>query len=277
LSNEYKEFNYPEKSFSFTIQERKLGRKELEKMGIGEDSWYVCIFARDEIYSNTVSGDTDNSCTDHRNGDIDTYISAAKYIVDRGGYVIRMGHLVSKDFGYKHEKVVDYATCCRTDFMDVYLAAHCKFFLGTASGGADLAHIFNTPFVGVNWVELGTSPIKKNEIFIPKHIRYINNHEDVPFNIQIDKFRYMPTVFGVAPEGVMSREGMEFSANTSEEILEITKEMFARVEQKWSYDKEYSDKFESYLRILDNHNHWFYKAATKSTIGDSFLKNMKLY
>ena len=273
-SNENYEFKATKCIHYFTPDEEKKGNQELKKMGIPIDAWFVCIFARDNVYANMTWADVDHSSTDHRNADIDSYIDAAKYIIERGGYVVRMGYGVSKAFGLKHQNVIDYAIDFRSDFMDIFLSAKCRFFIGTSSGGSDVSTLFDVPKLAVNYVPIGASPIGKNEFFIPKKVIYQSTGMQVPFRDVIKLLGDMVVAFGIAPEEVLAQNGMLIMNNTDLEIFEATKEMFDRLDDTFVETKEYQLQLEKYYKILEDENYWAKNA--KNPIAKSYIKNMIL-
>jgi putative glycosyltransferase (TIGR04372 family) len=83
-----------------------------------------------------------------------------------------MGAVVSEPLpGSRDERIIDYAVDFRSDFMDVYLAARCRFFLGTTSGLVCLPHLFDTPVAMSNVIPYTTLPWNRKGLFIPKLLR----------------------------------------------------------------------------------------------------------
>jgi len=41
-----------------------------------------------------------------------------------------------------NSRIIDYASGCRNDFMDIYLGANCRFYLGDTAGLAGLPVLF---------------------------------------------------------------------------------------------------------------------------------------
>lgn len=161
----------------FNKQDHMRGRTLLEKLGVtAPDAWYVCFFARDNSYNETYNtGDERNyNLTYHssRNSDIDTYEDAIKFVLEQGGYVIRMGMVVSKPVGFKHPRLIDYPFSeFRSDFADVYLMCHGKFVIGCGSGIVDLSSIVDMPLGCVNNYLFWLGYERENMIFIPKMIQ----------------------------------------------------------------------------------------------------------
>ncbi|KKP36259.1 MAG: hypothetical protein UR28_C0048G0001 [Candidatus Peregrinibacteria bacterium GW2011_GWF2_33_10] len=172
--NEYFEFNNIKPVLYFTQEEEKIGKKLLLNMGIGEKDWFVCFFARDKKY---LTKDINNlynkdwSCHDYRNSDINNYLKAAEYIVNKGGFALRMGSIVEKPLPKeRHAKIIDYALDFRSDFMDVYLIAHCKYILSTNCGITNVAQLFNVPEAWANVAPIRFSPFLSSSRFILKKL-----------------------------------------------------------------------------------------------------------
>ncbi|MFQ5771573.1 MAG: TIGR04372 family glycosyltransferase, partial [bacterium] len=127
--NEYYEFNNTEPNLSFTISEEEEGKKLLRKMGIDDNSWFVCFHSRDSVYfsnqwNELYSSAKDWSYHDYRNADIRNYLEAAKYIASLGGFAVRIGYGVGEELpDINNPRIIDYASNYRTDFGDIYLLA----------------------------------------------------------------------------------------------------------------------------------------------------------
>lgn len=227
-----------EPNIRFTPAEEKAGKKSLEEMGINpEKDWFVCVFARDSEYLKKSDPDKDWSYHDFRDADINSYKRAVKYIIRQGGYVVRMGHKAAKPMNFEHEKFIDYPFQNRSDFMDIFLIANCKFILGTSSGVMDVATVFNVPQAVVNQVPTGYKPFNKQAIFIPKKIRHIESGTCVPLKpfLETLKDSSNPTLWD---GNIFKQAGFEYLDNTEEEILELTVEMLQRLNDNFAQTKE---------------------------------------
>jgi putative glycosyltransferase (TIGR04372 family) len=254
-NNEYKEYQNTYCELRFSAQEERQGEEGLKLLGLPIDAWFVCIFSRDSAHDLITYG-SNSSTMLLRDGDIDTYKKAAEYIVSKGGYVIRMGKNVAKPFGYKNPNVIDYAVNHRSDFMDVYLTAKCKFYIGTASGGADMARIFDKPHLAVNWIQIGWAPWGKNEIYIPKTLCYRESGKQVPYRQALHLTSSWRTSLGFDLKSELDRLKLDLVNNTPEQILEGTKEMFARLEGTFDRSCEYATAMEKYFELRHETNHF---------------------
>ena len=79
-------------NLKFTSEEEDRGRDGLIKLGINDNSPFVCLHVRDSAYLNNLyNSSTMADIHKYRNSDIQNYILGIKALVDRGYYVIRMG------------------------------------------------------------------------------------------------------------------------------------------------------------------------------------------
>ena len=271
--NEYLEFNATPPQITFTDDEKRKGRAFLKTLGISEADWYVCIFSRDHAYYRLSSPNTDVSFSEHRNADIDTFESAVKLVAENGGWIFRMGSHVEKPLGFQHPRLVDYAVNNRDDFLDIYITAHAKFFVGTTSGASDLAVVFNVPFVGVNYVPVGCAPIGKDSIYIPKRIIDNNSGDQVPMRKQFDSFPGNQVNAAIIPEDVLKENHWSFRDNTSEEIRDAVAEMLERLDGRFVSDDAYMLTCARYDQIRPKDN---FHRPNKSPIARSMLYSLNL-
>jgi putative glycosyltransferase (TIGR04372 family) len=269
--DEYYEFNNAKPSLSFTADEITKGRNLLNQMGIDLDKdKFVCIFARDHTYLNATLPNIDWSYHDFRNSDVDVLIKTAKYLIDNGFVVIRMGSIVNKPISFSHEKMIDYPyTTHKSEFMDIFIHAHCKFLITIQTSGINsAATIFDRPVLFANIAEFYETPFGKDCVYLPIKYKYINNNEflhfrDIP---QKDHWYCNSSEFGLKEEPPNELD-----------ILEATQEMLARLEGKFSYSPESERLIEAYSKLRSKVN-ISQARQCKSTIGIAWLKrNQNLY
>jgi len=222
----------------FSEQDHARGRDLLTQLGIcGKDAWYVCFFARDNAYYETHSSgaELDYVKTYHsrRNSDIDAQIPAMKFIIDRGGYVIRIGRIASKPVGFSHPRLIDYPfSPYRSDFADIYLPCHGKFLIGDASGVACMSAIVDMPRGWINSELMyscfpeSTLVPRKNVIFIPKLMRFSDSGKYVT----IKDYRSLlcsSTVGSIVNYiEALKRNNIVHEDNSEEDILLVTTAMY---------------------------------------------------
>jgi len=186
---EYYLYNHTQPVLSFTPEEESRGREKLEAMGVSDQDWFVCIHARDGKYFHDWRPELGNywSTMDFRSIAIENYVEAAEFIASQGGFVLRYGANVEEPFPVtNNQRIIDYSTHHREDFMDIYLVAKCRFFLGCCAGPLALASAFNIPIVSVNHHPYNFGYYQTNQtnldIFVQRHLVSPDNpNRIVPF------------------------------------------------------------------------------------------------
>lgn len=272
--SEFELFNNTEVNLKFSPKEIEKGNELLQDMGISQDDWYVCFQARDSSYLEKNALDLygfqqDWRYHNYRDCSIRNYTLAAEYIVSKGGFVIRMG----KDVGEPlpkglSPKIIDYATCHWSDFGDIYLSANCKFFLGSSAGLAVVPYIFHKPMIMTNYTPLSVafSP-REDNLAIPKKIwstqeeRYLTFKEIL--NSKINNY------WG---SHQFEQAGLRLVENTAEEILDVTKEMYAKLFEKFEYT-ENDRHLQMKLKALYPPGHQCFNTPIYQMIGIQFLRD----
>lgn len=262
--NEDFEFKNSETSLILTEEDNTKGEQLLKKLGIdpGKD-WFVCIHSRDKAYLEKKYSNVNWSYHDYRDSDIDDFTEAIKFIISQGGYVIRMGSVVEKPLSFKHKNVIDYAINHRSDFMDIYLIAKCKFFLGTTGGICDVAIAMNKPRVSVNFVPLGIALFGKDCLYIPKKVKKNINGKYLSLSEVLQKGWDR---IGIEYNGL----SYKYEDNSQQEILEITKEMIERLDGVFRMSKEDEILLERYFDLFQPEN---FSYKVRNPVGLHFLKN----
>lgn len=269
-SNEYEVFGRLPPVLAFTPDEEDEGRRRLKDWGINVDrDWFVCVYARDDTYLNTIYPKAGNwSYHDNRNADIDSFVPAMQEIARRGGFAIRMGYSVAEPLASSSPGVIDYASCYRSDFMDIYLAAKCRFFMGTTGGIGDVATAFNRPRLGVNWVPFGNAPLTAQSICLPKLIVDPATGRNYTFRRLLEDFsrRDDPKLW----DGVLALSlGYRYVDNTPADLEVAVREMLDRLEAGHLASAE-DGLLQATYRALMPPDHWCAGIATP--IGSEFLR-----
>lgn len=271
--NEYEEFHSTPPQITFTAKEDSDGKDFLDGLGISKDQWYVCIFARDNRYYQLVSPDTDVTFSDHRNADINSYRLAIEAIIEAGGWVIRMGSSVEQPLDVIHPRVIDYASKFRTDFADIYITAHARFFVGTTSGASDLCVLFNIPFVGVNWMPIGYSPFGKNSIFIPKRIYDEKSDTQIRLRDQFLAFAKHQVGAETTPDEILRLNRWKLINNSEQEIKDAAMEMHCRLNGSFKFNSRYALSLDLLYELRPHGNAY---RDTRTPISETFLLSLDL-
>ena len=266
---------------SFTGEEEQAGQLALGNMGIPEDVPFVCFHARDPAYLDATFLDKYGGLHDHRDSSISNYMDAAEWLTGRGYFAIRMGAIVAEALRTSNPMIIDYATRFRTDFLDIFLLAKCRFFVADTAGIANVAMIFRRPVAYVNWIPLNFTPTwSPKDLFIPKKLwlrdeqRFMTFHEII--NTRVDG---SPSLVGLLEEAKNYEQlGIDVIENTAEEVTALTVEMDERLKGTWQpaeEDEELQQRFWSVFK----QGEWFneYHREVLSRIGADFLrKNQEL-
>jgi putative glycosyltransferase (TIGR04372 family) len=222
-------------NISFSLEEEEIGRSALEKLGVPKGKQYICFHARDSAYLDAVYNKRDWSYHDYRDSSIQNYVPTAEEMVNRGYYALRMGAIVKDLIHCSNPQVIDYASSGqRTDFNDIYIGSHCRFFLCSDGGMSAIPEMFRIPTVYVNWTSiLRISMWVLNGLFIFKKIYFKNENRFMSF------LEIMNLGFGGRDTNdVFAELGLEVIENTPEEIRAVTIEMDERLNGTWKTTEE---------------------------------------
>ena len=153
---------------TFTVLEERRGQEDLRHLGIPPGAPFVCVHARDQSYDASQQRYA-QSFTHYRDSAVGNLCLAMEALAQRGYYILRMGAKVEEPLAASNPMVIDYATSpLRSDFLDIYLLAHCQFYLGGDAGLYAAADIFRRPYAMVNFCVLAQAHTWNPCPFIPK-------------------------------------------------------------------------------------------------------------
>ncbi len=181
--NEYFEFNKANPSICFSPKEIQKGRELLKKMNVDFDNdSYICIFSRDSAFLEKTMPHNNWGYHDRRNSDIDNFIEAIKFLIEKKMTVIRVGSVVNKPISYSHPRLIDYSVSeYQCPFLDIFFMGTCKFFIGTPSGISNIATIFDIPMANVQISDFNIVPFGKNCLYIPKKFKFTKTGQYLNF------------------------------------------------------------------------------------------------
>ena len=255
-------------NLSFTLEEIKRGNTLLQKLGIPVNTPFICFHNRDSAFLDAVKSDYDWSYHDYRDSTIEKYLRAADEMTDRGCYSIRVGSITKEKVNNSNPALIDYANSeKRSDFLDIYLSARCKFFICSNTGMSFPAEVFNRPLVYVNWTDLLRLPVYAlngliifKKLYLKNENRYLSVQEIINFDF---------SVFN--NNEISSNLGIELIENTPEEICSVTIEMDDRLNGNWKSTNE-DEKLQKRFWDLFGADHL---KSKNLRIGADYLKQNK--
>ena len=245
---------------AFTKTEKLKGRHALSDLGLIEGKPFVCFHARDSAYLSNVDPHVDWSYHDYRDTDISNFVPAVEELARLGYQSVRLGAVVAKPVDVKNPKIIDYAINGRNEFMDIFLASNCRFLLASSSGLMGLAQTFRVPLAYVNQIPLEYEPRGASDLFIPKKLRISQEDRFMTFREVIESGA------GRFLRGSQFDDmGIEVIENTSDEVLELAKEMEQRLTGEWQETDIDQDLQRRYWGLFNGHK-------TLARIGSHFLR-----
>jgi len=255
---------------SFNAEEERLGQAALRELGIPEGAPYICFLARDSAYKDLVPLGKP-STEEYRNSSIHSFVPAVEELTRRGYFALRMGAIVNEALRTTNPMIVDYATKHRTDFLDIYLAAKCRFYLGDANGYMLAPVLFRRPLAITNCIPsdrlLSWDP---NYLLIHKKLWLRQEHRFLTFWEMLD-------IEGKIPG--LEQAGIEVVDSTPEEIAAVAVQMDERLNGTWrttEEDEELQRRFWSLFETKINEMQLAdYHGVLLSRIGAEFLRQNK--
>ncbi len=245
--------------FSLTPSHKSRGREVLKRWGIPEDGWFVCLHIREQGFIPETDGEHN-----YRNANIKNYFETIESLTARGGWVIRMGGNYCTPLP-QFPKCIDYALSKdKSDWMDIFLAASCKLFIGCSSGLFFVSVAFGPPCVLVNMVPFAAAGCRPKDLYIPKLMRDKKSGRLIPFadifSSPIANFRH---------SHLFEEAGVDVVENTSDEILAVVEEGLLRIDEKWSCSLLDEERQLAFKKLFTP-AHYGYKNASR--IGAKFLE-----
>ena len=147
--------------FNLSKEHFLKGKEILKKIGLPENAWYATLHIREGAQNEKTF-----------NSNPMTYLKSIKEIISRGGYVFRVGDKKMTKMP-KIKGLIDYPfTEFKSEFMDVFLGATCRFGIGTSSGYWTVPVYFGKPVLLVNYLPiLDYYSLGEKNIFLGKHLK----------------------------------------------------------------------------------------------------------
>ena len=250
---------------SFTAEEERQGVQGLQQMGIPEGAPFVCFHARDPAYLGSLQVSGEGAHHNYRDSNIHSYVPAVEKLTRRGFFAIRMGAVVKEALNTSNPMILDYATRNRSEFLDIYLTAKCRFYISSGTGLDAVANLFRRPVAYVNLL-----PLERVHSWYPEDLT-------IPKKLWLRSegrlFTFRETIESGAGRFLGSDQfeelGLEVIENSPEEITALAIEMDERLNGAWQPvegDEELQRRFWSLYEGSELHG------KILSRIGAEFLR-----
>ena len=232
------------------------------ELGMARGAWFVCVHVREAGFS-----PGDEAAHAHRNGDPRAVRAAIEEIVRRGGCCVRVGDPSMMPMT-PMPGLIDYAHHpLRSERLDVLLCARARFFLGNTSGLAFVSSVFGVPCALVNMIPLSVLALLPGDLAIQKLYRLDRESRLLRFDEILDSpmgdFRYAK---------LYSDAGITPIENTSEEIVDLVREMLDQLGGNRTQTDEDRELQQRFMRLL-RPGHYSYGTAAR--VGAAFLRKYK--
>jgi putative glycosyltransferase (TIGR04372 family) len=256
-----------------TKDEIRKGEANLKIFGIPSNAKVVCLTCRDDSYLKKKFPGKNFSYHDYRDSNIDNYIPAIKTLIKKNFYVIRMGKVAKKKINIKNKKFIDYPFHKnKSDFMDLFFAHRCYFWICGNNGLDEVAATFRKPLIDLNMAPVSSLKIthKKTILCLKEHTNY--KKKKLSFK---NIFNYGLETADKAEK--FRRKKVKLKEHTSKQIKDIVLEMLKMMKNSWKIrskkDLRLKDKFEKiyldHVKLIDPE----FKYKINAVYSLVFLKN----
>jgi len=200
---------------ALTAEHRERGHRRVRELGVPDGAWFVGLHVREGK----------ERMRDLRNSDITTYHLAVEAIASRGGWVLRMGDPSMRPLP-TWPNTIDYIhTGKREDWMDVFLWAEARFFIGTGSGPQVIPLTFGKPVAIANHGPMSLLVFGKDDILLPKP--YLHEKDGTYLTM---RERMRSQIRSVESLSAFAAMGVGVVDNSPEELRDLVVEMMDRLD-----------------------------------------------
>lgn len=252
----------------FLLEEDAEGKSWLQKQGWREGEPFVCLLVRDSHYLNNDSILKHGmvwSYHNYRDSDISTYVKAAEWLADQGVWVLRMGKSMEKPISSTHPRIIDYSFHPeRSDFLDVWLFAHCDVCISTGTGPDMISDVYRRPLLFLNFLPLLHMVSWSDAIHLPKSLVWIET--GIPLTLK----EYLEHNYVLSEK--YNQSGIRIIDRTEDEILSAVEERWQRIKGTWVDTEDDIARHQKFWEILKMHPNfekyhgWIHPQARASAI-----------
>ncbi|MDR1365913.1 MAG: TIGR04372 family glycosyltransferase [Holosporales bacterium] len=254
--------------FRLRSSDVKKGEYELEKFfRCGRDAQIVTFFNRDSAYVESLKdifGDNAKHaayCHSNRNSSIRN-LHEAMILMSKKYFCFRMGKFVLEPLGLKQDNLVDYATSeYRSDFLDIYIFAKSRFYIGDESGINIVPCIFRKSIGLINgqisecFAALYGGDTRKS---LPRHLIGQTLIPQKYYSTKRDRLLNLSEIVALAASyenatllmTSCDKYGFKLIKNTPQEILDLTLEVEKKANDEWEEDYDHFKREDEFWKIM---------------------------
>jgi putative glycosyltransferase (TIGR04372 family) len=255
----------------FSEAEIQIGNAGLRKLGIPKGSPFVCLNVRDKSYLDKQSEDAGANVNwsyhNYRNCDVQNYAKAADELTRLGYFVIRMGAAVNEQMRTSNPMVIDYAgKGLRSDFMDIFLGAHCAFCISNGTGFDAVPFIFRRPILYVDHVPLGIINTFSGRFMATTKEHWLKSEDR---QLSLEEILGTDAAWYTKSQDY-EKAGIELRESSPEDIAQAVLEMEGRLSGTWRTSEE-DEKLQAYFWSIFPRNNLH--GEIRSRVGSHFLRS----
>ncbi|MDG6218101.1 MAG: TIGR04372 family glycosyltransferase [Candidatus Thermoplasmatota archaeon] len=245
---------HAEETMRFLPDEDKDAKAWMRLQGWQDGDPFVCLLVRDNQY---LQSDPQHiwrleSQKDfwhyqkYRDSDIATYEPAAEWLANQGVWVFRMGKIMGKSISSNHPRIIDYAFHPdRSDFLDVWLFAHCNLCITTGVGPDMISDVYRRPILALNFLPLSYSFSWSDAMHLPKTLVWQETGVPLTLKEHLDN-NYLQTEQYI-------QAGIQIIDLTPEEILSAVQERWQRIQGTWVDSEDDIARHQRFWNVLKSH------------------------
>jgi len=242
----------------FLPEEDEQAKTWLRCQGWQEGEPFVCLQVRDGSYKGTQGLQGQISA---RNSDIANYDIAARWLAEQGVWVLRMGKNMAKPMPTSHPRIIDYAFHPeRSDFLDIWLFAHCDFCISTGSGPDIVSSVYRRPLLILNYTMPEVPYLWSNAMHLLKPLVWKASGTPLAFREYLEHNWWSQG----RDSTYYDRAGIQLLELPPEQILTAVQEQWQRMQGIWVDTEADRDRHHCFWQILKHHPN-FIKSTTGMT------------
>ena len=238
-------WSQPSRNIRFSDSKIVIGNSYLELCGVPPQGQFICYAVRSEsYYLAQIARGAKLLPRTVRNPEETTYLNVASKICDEYFPVFRMGKDLDVTIDTaRYPKVIDYALRNRSDFLDVFLLANCKFLLLGNTGLFWISSLFDKPTAHCDLYDIRHQVIVGDLMIFQK--LWLKNERRLA---TVSEMLRMGGFY--SKESHQNVLGVELIKNTEEEIFSLFNEMNLRVDNLWESSDDDEELQNRYVRLV---------------------------